>query len=199
MSYSNSKSVLIAGLVAVGVGVAAAPANAAFTLYLQQVGSDVVATGSGTIDTAGLTFFDNGGDTAAFEPDAAVASGGPTTFADADIYEGFTGPTTFGSGDNTFPTSGSGDAVSVIGSAGQLFLPAGYVSGTALSDTDTYANQTFATLGFTPGTYTYTFGSGANADSFVVTSAPEPALSVLALAGLGLLRRRRAGCQGEVR
>ena len=59
-----------------------------------------------------------------------------------------------------------------------LLLPAGYVSGAPLSDTATFANETFATLGFTPGTYTYTFGTGATADSLVVTTVAPGGSSV---------------------
>jgi hypothetical protein len=43
-----------------------------------------------------------------------------------------------------------------------LTVPAGYVSGTALSDSATYSGATFATLGVTPGTYVWTWGTGAN-------------------------------------
>ena len=76
-----------------------------------------------------------------------------------------------------------------------------YVSGSALSDTSTYANQTFASLGATPGTDEWTWGTGAHADSFTlevgpVAAVPEPAslsLLVMGLAGLGMvLRTRRA-------
>ncbi len=60
----------------------------------------------------------------------------------------------------------------------------------------TFNGATFATLGFTPGTYTSTWGTGANADALTVTSAvPEPstwALRGLGVAGLGLTLRRRA-------
>lgn len=41
-------------------------------------------------------------------------------------------------------------------------MPHDYVSGNTLSDTSTYDNQTFNTLGVTPGTYEWTWGSGAN-------------------------------------
>ena len=78
--------------------------------------------------------------------------------------------------------------------------PAGYVPGAHLSDTDTYAGQTLGSLGLTPGTYKYTWGTGAHADFLTVeigpAAVPEP--STLALAGLGALsgggdwyRRRR--------
>jgi hypothetical protein len=81
-----------------------------------------------------------------------------------------------------------------------LELPTAYRSGAAPSDTDTYVGRTFATLAFTPGTYTYTFGSGPTADSIVVTSAgvPEPATLglLVAVAGVGILGRRQRRADG---
>ncbi len=89
---------------------------------------------------------------------------------------------------------------------GQLLLPSGYVSGTALSATDTYNNTTIAALGLAVGTYTYTWGSGANADSLVINigpaAVPEPASIVMTggMLGLGGLvlawRKRRRLAQG---
>ena len=78
----------------------------------------------------------------------------------------------------------------------------GYGSRNPLQDTSTYLNQTFSSLGVTPGTYVWTWGTGAHADSFTLqigpaaTAAPEPAtLTQLATGALGLLgygwRRRR--------
>jgi hypothetical protein len=79
-------------------------------------------------------------------------------------------------------------------------VPSGYVSGANLSDTATYNGQTFASLHLIAGTYTWHWGTGANADSFTLqigpasTPAPEPAsLTLLAvgLAGLGMVLRTR--------
>jgi MYXO-CTERM domain-containing protein len=79
----------------------------------------------------------------------------------------------------------------------------GYASNTLLVDSSTYANQTFSSLGVTPGTYVWTWGTGADQDSFTLiirgaVPVPEPsALSQLGVgfAGLALAavwRRRRA-------
>jgi hypothetical protein len=40
----------------IGCGLSTPPAQAAYIVTLEQVGSNVVATGSGTLDTAALTF-----------------------------------------------------------------------------------------------------------------------------------------------
>ena len=99
-----------------------------------------------------------------------------------DVYTGFTGPTSFGSSsDFTAASSSSGDFVGIYGGGGfygptpQLDVPFDYVSGTPLSDTATYDNATFTSLGVTPGTYEWTWGSGATADSFTLQIGAVPA------------------------
>jgi hypothetical protein len=80
-------------------------------------------------------------------------------------------------------------------------LPSGYVSGTELSDQTTFSNQTFATLDVTPGTYTYTWGSGATADSLTLVAGspvPEPSTWAALLCSLGILgvvQRFRRACR----
>jgi hypothetical protein len=51
-----------------------------------------------------------------------------------------------------------------------LVVPSGYISNTALLDSSTYDNATFASLGITPGTYTWTWGTGVHADSFTINA-----------------------------
>ena len=71
-------------------------------------------------------------------------------------------------------------------------------SGSLLSSSNTWTGQSFRSLGLTPGTYTWTWGAGVNADSFkmnIGTSAvPEPASFVMLGTGaavvLGYARRR---------
>ena len=124
-----------------------------------------------------------------------------STSVSIDGYTGFTGPTSFGSGDVFFASSGSGDLVGIFGSAGEIIVPLGYVSGAALSDSMTFDNATFASLGLTPGTYEWTWGTGtglANQNfTLIIPRVPDGGTTVFllsfALLGLAALRRK-FGC-----
>ena len=93
------------------------PAEAGYTVTLQEVGPDVVATGSGAINLTGLTF-----DTSAFSiprcaqpPRRGILTGSPRpTSSSVDLYTEPGGPTSFGSsGFFTLASSGSGDMVGI--------------------------------------------------------------------------------------
>ena len=121
-------------------GVSIRPAQA-YTVTLEQVGSNVVGNGSGPIDLTGLTFSRRG--TAqpiikAANP-AFILTG---AVMGVDVYAGITGPTSFGSGDLFFADSGSGDPVGMRISDMTLGVPHGYVSGAALSSSATWNNAT---------------------------------------------------------
>ena len=144
----------------------------AYSVTLEQVGSNVVATGSGAIDLTGLTFtnFFSGSLGPGINPHWRSAQGfsfiftGPSS-SSMNFYFGATGPTSFGFGSIFWPaSSGSGYMVgigtSIFGNA--LSVPRGYVSGTALSGMATYTGKNFATLGVRPGTYVWTWGIGRN-------------------------------------
>src|SRR5690242_6748930 len=86
------------------------PAQAGYTVTLQQVGPDVVATGSGPISLTGLTFSQsfsvNPGIRAETVPSgvSSLIYTGPTS-SSVDSYFGATGPTSFGTWPFIFVTS----------------------------------------------------------------------------------------------
>jgi hypothetical protein len=178
-------------------GLSVRPAEAAgYVVTLQQVGPNVIATGSGALDLTGLTFGgNNGGASARVEPDAGwIVTGAPA--ASYAQYVGPTGPITFGSGGATSANSGTGSLVGIVNSS-VLRLPVGYVSDSLLSDTATYNSKTINSLGATPGVYEWTWGSGAD-QNFTLDVVPEPATWLAAaLVAIGLvlnffIRRRAA-------
>ena len=95
----------------------------------------------------------------------------------------------------------SGDFVGIDGHTGELLVPEGYVSGTALSDTATYDGTTLASFGVTPGTYVWTWGTGLANQNFTLQIGPAgvpdggSTVSLLGFALLGLATlRRKLGC-----
>jgi hypothetical protein len=203
------------------------PAQAGYVVTLEQVGNDVVATGSGTIDLTGLFFLPNNSG----PPGCTVAPlvhschavmnpgapGGPSGQGQGLLITGSASPQptdyylfipspngAFGTGGFTQASSGNGDTVGISHgpfSVPLIIVPAGYVSDSPLSDTAIYDNQTFSSLGVTPGTYENTL---ANGDSFIIVagaSVPEPSSFLLlagAVMGLAMLSRRRVANQAGV-
>jgi hypothetical protein len=172
------------------------------TINVSESGGNVIAVASGMVNTAGLGPGQDGGTWTAgvwggFSLGSMIVV---NTTADTpyNYHEGISGPASFGSGNRFLADSGSGTIFGIRGNT--LYLPKDYVSGSPLSSTSTWDSTTIADLGLTPGSYTYTWGSGANADSATlnigvpnISVIPEPT-SLLSLAGLlggGLLLRRR--------
>jgi hypothetical protein len=176
----------------------AGTADAGVIIDVYQSGSNVVASGSGSINLSGLTFvgtFTSDPGVTPIRANMYVGSGGAL-----DFYSGASGPASFGSGGPTSASSGTGGTFGVNGIGGNIIVPHGYVSGSSLSGSDTYDNTTIAGLGLTPGTYTYTWVSitGPLVDDSLtvnIASVPEPSSLVMACmaatAGLITAWRRR--------
>lgn len=151
----------------------------AISISIQEVGSNVVVTGTGSANLSGLSFSSTGvgGLRPALEGAKAtvVVSSFSLNFTNFLYYDGgITGPSSFGSGTEVTPNSTSGDRFGVSGTGysafgpnAQLFFPEGYSSGDDLSGTSTYNSATIDSLGLTAGTYTWTWPS----DSVTVTIA----------------------------
>jgi hypothetical protein len=141
-----------------------AAANASpYVVTLEQVGANVVATGSGSIDTTGLSLGITSQQFSYINPDLDVIVTGPTAdLTPVQLYSGtITGPSSFGTAGGAFASSGSGDAVGFGGTLEEdVLVPVGYVSDSVLSDVSTYDDTTLATLGATPGNYVWTWGTG---------------------------------------
>ncbi len=175
--------------------------HAGFIITFEQQGSNVVANGSGTINTTGLTYLGSVSVSPELDPKGALAVAGSA--ATDNTYTGsITGPSDFGTGNYIIASSGSGNLAGFgIAQIPEIFVPSGYISGSALSDSATWDSATIASLGLAPGTYTYTWGTGSMADSFVVqigpASVPEPSsfilLGVVAAFGFIAYRWRRQG------
>jgi hypothetical protein len=170
------------------------------------VGSDVVANLSGSVNLSG--WFDDGqiGGGGEFwgtfpQGGSLIGAGAPSlTLERRDLGSALAGsPTTFGAGTSPIlASSGSGTGFDIEPNTGRIYTPISYVSGGALSATSTWSNTTIAALQMTPGTYTWHWGTGGNADSFTLVigaaAVPEPstwtAVGLIAV-GAGLAQWRR--------
>ena len=182
------------------LALATTASHAAIVISFQQVGANVVETGSGSANLTALTLsgpFFGPGQTF---PNVQQAIVGPS--ASGSAFTGVSGPSNFGLGGGALASSNSGNTFGLVQffAAPNLYLPTGYVSGSALSGSSTFNGQTFASLGITPGTYLYTWGAGPTADSLTVQAiaapVPEPGSALAGLLALGacaggLFRRNR--------
>jgi hypothetical protein len=192
------------------LGTSIGPARAGIIITAIQQGPNVVVfSGSGTADITDLTMTtDVGMVPGQINPIAHTVLEGPTAFESVEFSQSISGPLSFGMGgglqEGPQPFSGSGELFGIgDGSGGpggiaELVVPNGYVSGTMLSGAVSYSG-TFSSLGITPGTYVWSWGTGADADSLTlnIVETPEPAsLTLLSLGAAGLLgyewRRKRA-------
>lgn len=207
--YQLSRSLLLALAISLP-----GAAHAALLLRVEQIGSDVVITGSGSANLTDLTSEGFANSWTNYLTDAEIYTG-PDAFNNGSVslYSGITGPSLFGSDPGVLEVPdavGSGgdlfgiQAASASSiSANQLVLPISYVSGASLSGSSTFSHRSITQLGLTPGQVTtWSWGSGTSADSLrlEVVPAPAPLLGGLATLRLArsLRRRQRARPIGQV-
>ena len=79
-------------------------------------------------------------------------------------------------------------SIAGVAFASLLELPNGYVSDTEIPNSGiTFPGQTLTTMGLTPGTYTWSWGSGPTFDSLSLQIGAVPEPSTLALMGSGVI------------
>ena len=187
---------VLALLIATSIGPAA---SAGVIITATEVGSEVIFDGGGTLNLTDLTPLGSASLTGSINPSDGelVLGDGPLASFEADTYGGqISGPSGFGSGTASMAQGGTGGLRfgTVVASDRLIVVPEGYNSGTVLTGSLTFSDEDFASLGLSPGTYTWTWGSETNADSLTLTVVPEPATVSLILLGcmsIGLSRRRR--------
>ena len=144
-------------------------ASGNFNVTISQVGPDVVWNGSGSFNLAALTSAGPSNMSGGYSSAAGVWAIGPN--ASVDTYSGtISNPGAFGTS-SIGVTSNAGSTFGILpgGSGRSLYVPSGYVSNTNISGSSTYTNKTIAEAGLTPGTYTWSWGTGGNTSTLVMT------------------------------
>jgi hypothetical protein len=123
----------------IGSGLSAPPAQAGYVVTLTQSGSNVVATGSGSIDTTGWSPEPNTTSVTEITPSFADVETGPPNTS-VSLYSLSTsttlnGPPDFGSGGLTDASSGSGDFAGLDAGSlpPDLYLPLSYSGASLMS------------------------------------------------------------------
>ncbi len=145
-----------------GVRPIPASARAGFVVNFSQVGNNVVATGNGSLNLAALTKLStpqNAAPAGLRGNGELLYLGTPNSGPVYTEYNGLVGPSSIGNSLNFILASSSTGSFLAQDST-QLFVPTAYVSGSILSNTTTWNDATISGLGLTPGTYTWTWGTG---------------------------------------
>jgi hypothetical protein len=169
------------------------PVSAGLVFIYTDDGTDTTVNWSGTLNIDGLLVEDNGSTLsgnlvrASLSPIIVAMNSSPKLRIDNP----FSSLAVFGTAGSLTPTNIIGDNIGLSTFGGDLFLPQGYTSGSPLSGSFQFLNQTVASMGIvdTPNAFVLT-----NGDT-VAVGVPEPSTYAMALAGLAcggytMFRRR---------
>jgi hypothetical protein len=176
---------------------AAGSARATLMINANEVGGDVVFTLSGSFNTSSAM---NGGIGFDRPPNAINPSTAQFSFSHLSgerewVLPNFAGPASFGVGGSTSTPIGGANisfgGFFFTGNDWRLFIgDVGYSSGTAFMGSMTFAGQSFASLGITPGMYDWSWNNSGISDSLTLNvnrsqGVPDTGSTVVML-GLGL-------------
>lgn len=180
---------------AAAIAFAAPAANAAVTINIVETASGVVATTTGSINTAGLLNVQPGTSNPAVRGSAFFFTGKANI---TEIGYGYIFGPTFGDTYYSLPSSSTGTPFGFNLNNNLLFLASDYISGSALNATTTYQFSTLSSLELTVGSYLFNAGSNQITLNIgqAVAAVPEPATWAMMIAGFGMIgfaaRRRQS-------
>jgi hypothetical protein len=198
MRFKNSFAAAVAAAVsAVVFSAAFQPAEASFIFYAEQVGPNVVITGTGSFITSGSGALPlagpnlNWGYLAKVSNDNMTAGPNPPAI-NSNLYAPIAGSmsnlATITGTTEYLPSSTSGGHVYWSTSSTALVLPASLGSGVPFGNSSTYSGRTLADFGWTAGTYaspvvnrSYTLTNG---ETIQILGVPEPT-HMVSVAGIG--------------
>jgi hypothetical protein len=204
---SLRSSAVAAAVFAIACTIVAESAQASFVYFVEQSGSSVIFTGSGSFNTSGTATGGIGAPVVTFANSNQIVTGSTsiTTGTPVGTLSNWWFPLVVNPSPPALSTLvGSKTAASSTGpqmtfqSNNLLLLPASYVSNSVFITTAVFENSTLADFGWTAGTYaspfvnrTYTLTNG---ETVQFVGVPEPSNLVLAAFGgmvLGAWRLRR--------
>src|ERR1700749_1687124 len=147
MRFFQRNDLIASTVLASLLSLTTAKSHGAFFATLQQSGSNVVASGSGTINTSGFAdaplmgtqFGAYVGSSGGFAQFGGLTLGLPGNMSVLSYYDGISGPETFmqSTPHYNFANAGSGDTLSITSDA-FVNVPVNYISRTPLSDSATW-------------------------------------------------------------
>ena len=157
---------------------------ASLNFTLQEIGSDLVLSGGGTVDISTFTITNPSSSALAGIVPSGVSTligVGPDLSGNLTYYRdiAISGPTSFGTGTSTVFATGfdaGNDRFGFSPSLDTVYLPIAY-AGEYLEGVVTIAGSSFASAGVNLGTYTWSYGSGNSIElvvSYPPTSTPTP-------------------------